>query len=404
MGHQVTVVGIGADGWDGLSANARRAVEAAEVLMGSARQLDLLPASAARRAVWPTPLVPALPGLFTDHEGSRICVLASGDPMFHGIGVTLIRLLGADRVRVLPAPSSASLACARLGWALHETPVVSLVTAPTETLLPHLAHGRHLLVLSRDRHTPAAVAALLRENGFGGTDLTVLEQLGGPRESVSSGVAADWDRAPGDPLNLLALTCRRDPDAARRTRMSGLPDDSFTSDGQLTKQEVRALTLAALAPEPGELLWDVGGGSGSIAIEWLRTDPSCRAIGFERDAVRRDRMAANATGLGVPVLDVRGAAPDALAGAPTPDAIFVGGGVTAPGLLEACWAALPVGGRMVVNAVTAESEALLLSQHAAHGGRLRKFQIYRGESLGGFTAWRPHLPVAQWVVTKKEDA
>lgn len=400
----VTVVGIGADGWDGLSPNARRAVEAAEVLMGSTRQLDLVPESAALRVPWPTPLVPALPALFDEHEGSRICVLASGDPMFHGIGVTLVRLLGADRVRVLPAPSSASLACARLGWALHETPVVSLVTAPAATLIPHLAHGRHLLVLSRNQHTPADVAELLRENGFGDSEITVLEQLGGPAESVASGTARDWTRAPGGALNVLALHCRRDRDAVRRNRIPGLPDGSFDSDGQLTKQEVRALTLSALAPEPGELLWDVGSGSGSIAIEWLRTDPTCRAIGFERDATRRDRMSVNAARLGVPGLDVRGAAPDALAGAPTPDAIFVGGGVTAPGVLDTCWAALSVGGRMVVNAVTAESEALLLAWHADHGGRLRKFQIYRGESLGGFTAWRPHLPVAQWIVTKKEDA
>ncbi len=400
----VTVVGIGADGWDGLPANSRRAVGDAEVLMGSPRQLDLVPESAALRVPWPTPLVPALPALFAEHTGRRICVLASGDPMFHGIGVTLVRLLGADRVRVLPAPSSASLACARLGWALHESPVVSLVTAPAETLLPYLADGRRLLVLSRDAATPATVAGLLRGNGFGDTAITVLEQLGGPGERVASGTAAAWGLPPGDPLNVLALHCYRDRGAARFTRTPGLPDVAYDSDGQLTKQEVRALTVSALAPEPGELLWDVGSGSGSIAIEWLRTDPTCRAIGFERDATRRDRMSANAARLGVPGLDVRGAAPDALAGAPTPDAIFVGGGVTAPGVLDTCWAALSVGGRMVVNAVTAESEALLLAWHADHGGRLRKFQIYRGESLGGFTAWRPHLPVAQWIVTKKEDA
>ncbi|MGW0176234.1 precorrin-6y C5,15-methyltransferase (decarboxylating) subunit CbiE [Rhodococcus sp. NPDC003322] len=400
-GAPVSVVGIGADGWDGLSPNSRRAIEDAEVLMGSARQLDLVPGDSNRlRVPWPSPLVPALPGLFGEHDGRRICVLASGDPMFHGIGVTLVRLLGADRVRVLAHPSSASLACARLGWALHETAVVSLVTAPPEALIPDLAHGRRLLVLSRDAHTPATVAELLRDNGFGDTTITVLEQLGGPAETVVSGTAAGWDRAPGDALNLLALHCLRTAGAVRHTRVPGLPDDAFESDGQLTKQEVRTLTLAALAPEPGELLWDVGGGSGSIAIEWMRTDPTCRAIGFERDDRRRDRIAANASRLGVPGLGVRGAAPESLTGAPIPDAIFLGGGVTAPGVFETCWAALPVGGRIVVNAVTAESEALLLAWHAEYGGRLRKFQIYRGSALGGFTAWRPHLPVAQWIATK----
>ncbi|GAA4474697.1 bifunctional cobalt-precorrin-7 (C(5))-methyltransferase/cobalt-precorrin-6B (C(15))-methyltransferase [Rhodococcus olei] len=400
MGERVTVVGIGADGWDGLSAQARRAVDDAEVLIGSPRQLDLVPESAADRIPWPSPLVPALPGLFAAQDGRRVCVLASGDPMFHGIGVTLVRVLGADRVRVIAHPSSASLACARLGWALHETPVVSLVTAPVTTLVPALADGRRLLVLSRDRHTPNGVAELLRDNGFGDTEVTVLEQLGGALESVASGTAAEWTRSPGDALNLIALHCRRSPGTVRRTRIPGLPDDTFDSDGQLTKQEVRTLTLSALAPEPGELLWDVGGGSGSIAIEWMRTDPTCRAVGFERDATRRDRIVANATRLGVPTLDVRGAAPESLAGAPTPDAVFLGGGVTAPGVFEACWAALPAGGRIVVNAVTAESESLLLRWHAEHGGRLRKFQTYRGEALGGFTAWRPHLPVAQWIATK----
>jgi precorrin-6Y C5,15-methyltransferase (decarboxylating) len=400
MGHPVTVVGIGADGWDGLSRSACRALEDAEVLFGSARQLDLVPGDA-ERVPWPSPLVPALPGLFERYDGRRIGVLASGDPMFHGIGVTLVKLLGADRVRVIAHPSSVSLACARLGWALHATPVVSLVTAPVAVLLPHLADGRRLLVLARDQHTPTAVVELLRDNGFRETEITVLEQLGGPLETVVSGTADAWTRAPGDPLNVVALDCRRDADAVRRTRTPGLPDDSFESDGQLTKQEVRALTVAALAPEPGELLWDVGGGSGSIAIEWMRTDPTCRAIGFERDEMRRSRITANASRLGVPGLDVRGAAPDALAHAPTPDAIFLGGGVTAPGVFDSCWDALPVGGRMVVNAVTAESEVLLLRWHAAHGGALRKFQIYRGSALGGFTAWRPQLPVAQWVVTKE---
>ncbi|MFD1813718.1 precorrin-6y C5,15-methyltransferase (decarboxylating) subunit CbiE [Rhodococcus gannanensis] len=398
--HRITVVGIGADGWEGLSAAACRALSEAEVLFGSTRQLDLVPGDA-ERVAWPSPLVPALPGLFERYVGRRIGVLASGDPMFHGIGVTLVNLLGADRVRVIAHPSSVSLACARLGWALHETPVVSLVTAPVSALLPHLADGRRALVLSRDADTAARVAELLRDNDFGDTSITVLEQLGGPGEAVASGTAATWTREPGDPLNVLALDVRRDADAVRLTRTPGLPDDAFESDGQLTKREVRALTLAALAPESGELLWDVGGGAGSIAIEWMRTDPACRAIGFERDGTRRDRIAGNAVRLGVPALEVRGAAPAALVDAPTPDAIFLGGGVTAPGVFDACWAALPVGGRMVVNAVTAESEMLLLRWRAAHGGALRKFQVYRGDALGGFTAWRPQLPVAQWVVTKE---
>ncbi|TQC42811.1 precorrin-6y C5,15-methyltransferase (decarboxylating) subunit CbiE [Rhodococcus sp. WS4] len=405
MTGPVVVVGIGADGWDGLSPSARREIDGADVLMGSSRQLALIPESPAQRVTWPSPLVPALPGLFEQHNGRRVCVLASGDPMFHGIGVTLVDLLGAERVRVIPHPSSATLACARLGWAAHETPVVSLVNRPVGTLLPALGDRMRLLVLSRDERTPAAVAELLTERGFGPSRLSVLGELGGPEESRLDGTASGWSHDPGARLNVIAIDCRADPDAPRLTRMPGLPDAAFTGDGQMTKHEIRALTLCALAPAAGELLWDVGGGSGTVAIEWMRTHPRCRAVAFERSAARVDQIEANAAGLGVPSLAVFGDAPAAFEDVPSalaaPDAIFVGGGVTQDGLLDECWSRLRVGGRMVANAVTAESEALLLQWFSKCGGQLRKFQVYRGDPLGGFTAWRPQLPVAQWSVTKQ---
>jgi precorrin-6Y C5,15-methyltransferase (decarboxylating) len=398
------VVGVGADGWAGLVAAARTAVEDAEVVFGSARQLALIPSEVTgpQRVSWPSPLVPALPELLAAHAGARQCVLASGDPMFYGIGVTLATLLGPAALRVLPRPSSASLACARLGWALQETPVVSAVGRALETILPELADRRRLLVLTPDAEAPRRVAELLSRNGFGGSTLTLLEQLGGPGERIVAGTAATWSRPPGDPLNLVAIDCAADPAAPRLTRLPGLPDEVYRGDGQLTKAEIRALSLAALAPAPGEMLWDIGGGSGTIAIEWCRTHPACRAITFERTASRREQIAANAAALGVPGVEVRGAVPEALGGTatPSPDAIFLGGGLTQPGVFGACWARLRPGGRLVANAVTAESEALLLTWAAAHGGRLRKFQIYRAEPLGGFTAWRPHLPVAQWSVVK----
>lgn len=323
--------------------------------------------------------------------------------MFHGIGVTLTNLVGPERVRVIAHPSSASLACARLGWALHETPVVSVVNRPVEVITPELADHRRFLVLSRDAGTPAALAVLLQENGYGASELAVLEQLGGDRERIVRGRADGWDHPTGDPLNVVAVRCARGVATLRLTRMPGLPDEAYESDGQLTKQEIRALTLSALAPAPGELLWDVGGGAGSIGIEWMRAAADCRAIGFERDPDRAARIETNARRLGVPGLEIRGSAPDALAGAPRPDAIFLGGGVTAPGVFETCWDRLRPGGRMVVNAVTAESETLVLRWHGLHGGTLRKFQVYRGGPLGGFTAWRPQLPVAQWIATKKES-
>ncbi|WP_280238487.1 precorrin-6y C5,15-methyltransferase (decarboxylating) subunit CbiE [Nocardia abscessus] len=403
-GAPIAVVGIGADGWDGLGRAARDAVGDAEILFGSARQLDLVPpGAAARRVRWPSPLVPALPGLLEEHAGARLCVLASGDPMFYGIGVTLARLLGAPALRVLPQPSSATLACARLGWSLPETPVVSVVGRPLVTVLPELADRRRLLVLSADEHTPRELAALLGRQGFGGSELTVLEQLGGRAERHRAGIAKQWEHPPGDPLNIVAVTCAADPGFARATRLPGLPDELFGGDGQLTKHEIRALTLAALAPAPGELLWDVGGGSGSIAIEWCRAHPGNRAVAFERLERRRRQIADNATALGVPHILVRGEVRAELAadaGIAAPDAIFVGGGLTQDGVLETCWAQLRQGGRLVANAVTAESESLLLSWSSAQGGVLRKFQIYRGEPLGSFTAWRPQLPVAQWSVVK----
>ncbi|QYB04884.1 precorrin-6y C5,15-methyltransferase (decarboxylating) subunit CbiE [Rhodococcus sp. USK10] len=405
MTDPIVVVGIGADGWDGLSPSARRAIETADVVMGSGRQLALIPESPAVRVAWPSPLVPALPGLFEQHHGRRVCVLASGDPMFHGIGVTLVDLLGADRVRVIPHPSSATLACARLGWAAHDTPVVSLVNRPVDTLVPALGDRTRLLVLSRDEHTPAAVAELLTERGFGPSRLTVLGELGGPDESRLDGTASAWSHEPGPRLNVIAIDCRAESGALRLTRLPGLPDAAFTGDGQMTKHEVRALTLCALAPAAGEVLWDVGGGSGTIAIEWMRTHPLCRAVTFERSAARVDQITSNAAALGVPSLAVFGDAPVAFGDVPAdlsaPDAIFVGGGVTQDGLLDECWSRLRVGGRMVANAVTAESEALLLQWFSHCGGQLRKFQVYRGEPLGGFTAWRPQLPVAQWSVTKQ---
>lgn len=397
----IVVVGIGADGWAGLGERARSAITGCEVLFGSPRQLALVPDDdGIDRIPWPTPLVPALPELFAARRGRRIGVLASGDPMFFGIGVTLARLFGPDALDVHPHPSSASLACARLGWPLARIPVVSAVARRLETVLPELSDGRSLLVLSENEHTPKALADLLCAHGFGDTRLTVFDQLGGPDEARRDGIAAAWRHAPGDPLNLVAVQCVADAAAARRTRLPGLDDSAFTGDGQLTKAEIRALTVTALAPAPGELLWDVGGGSGSIAVEWCRTESTCRAVTFEQSAPRRAQITVNAAALGVPGVVVRGEFPGDLGPGAAPDAIFVGGGLTQPGLFDRCWERLRPGGRLVANAVTAESESFLLALSARHGGKLRKFQVYRGEPLGGFTAWRPQLPVAQWIVRK----
>ena len=391
----IVVVGIGADGMVGLASAARAELARATVVYGSRRQLDLLDDSVtAVRREWPSPLLPALPTLFDGTDGD-VHVVASGDPLLHGIGATLIRLFGGDRVVVLPHVSSVTLACARLGWAVQDTEVISLVTAE-----PHTAvrRGGQAVVLSRDGSGPATVARLLTETGRGDSELSVLEQLGGPAERRRDALARAWAANPPDDVDDLNVVAVRYLPDDRVTQV--LPDDAFAHDGQITKQSMRAVTLAALAPRPGELLWDVGSGSGSIAIEWCRGGRGCAAVAFERDEQRRKRIAANAVAFGVTV-DVRGEGPQAFEDAPEPSAIFIGGGLTQPGLLDTCIERLPIGGRLVVNAVTAESEAVMVQGYSRLGGELRRFQHYRGEPLGGFTGWRPAMPVTQWVVTKR---
>lgn len=392
-GRQIVVVGIGADGMSGLSETAQSELRGATVIYGSPRQLDLLDDSVrAPRRRWPSPMLPALETLPDDAPLGDIHVVASGDPMMHGIGATLIRLHGAERVRVLPHVSSVTLACARLGWASHDTEVISLVTAPVHTAV---RRGGHAVVLSRNAGTPAALADILTETGRGASEFTVLENLGGAGERVRTRSADAWAAAPPevDDLNIIAV--RYLPDAGdSRT----LPDDVFQHDGQITKETIRAVTLAALAPRPGELLWDVGSGSGSIAVQWCRTARDCRAAAFESDPARRANITTNARAFGVD-LEVRGEAPHDFDGADTPDAVFIGGGLTGGGMVAACLDRLSAGGRLVANAVTAESEALLVEWHSRLGGELRRFQHYHGEPLGGFTGWRPQMPITQWRVT-----
>ncbi|GAA4298401.1 precorrin-6y C5,15-methyltransferase (decarboxylating) subunit CbiE [Mycobacterium paraffinicum] len=388
----IIVVGIGADGMAGLAETSRRELRRATVIYGSERQLDLLDDTvAAPRRQWPSPMLPALQAL-RDRHAEDIHVVASGDPLLHGIGGTLMRLYGPDQIRVLPHVSSVTLACARMGWNLHDTEVISLVTAP-----PHTAvrRGGQAIVLSKSAATPKELAALLHAHGRGDSELTVLENLGGPTEHRRDGTARHWaDNAPADFDDLNVVAIRYLPDE----RLSPLPDDAFVHDGQITKHGIRAVTLAALAPRPGERLWDVGAGSGSIGVEWCLSWSGCSAVAFERDEQRRRNIGYNAAAFGVGI-EVRGDAPEAFAGLEPPAAIFIGGGLTQPGLLDACLDHLRTGGRLVVNAVTAESEAALAQSHSRLGGQLRRFQHYQGEPLGGFTGWRPQMPVTQWVVT-----
>jgi precorrin-6B C5,15-methyltransferase / cobalt-precorrin-6B C5,C15-methyltransferase len=395
----VTVVGIGADGWAGLSPRSKAAIEQAGVLVGGPRHLALLPeAVPGRRVPLPSPLLPQFQDLVAAHADAPLVVLASGDPMFYGIGATLVRLVGPDCVTVLPHPSSVSLAAARLGWPLDDADVVSLVGRPIELLHPLLQPGRRVLALTAETTAATSIQALLDVRGFGGSQVTVLADLGGEEE-----VVAPADGMPHGRLAIVAIECRLDLGTAPLPRVPGLPDEAFEQDGQITKREVRAQTLSALAPVPGQLLWDVGAGSGSVGIEWMRIHPASRAIAVEPRADRRERIARNAAALGVPgLVVVPGAAPDALLALQTPDAVFIGGGVTTDGVVAACWDALPAGGRLVANAVTLEGQAALADWRRHLGGTLTRIGIERADPLGTFTTWRPALPVVQWSVLKAQ--
>jgi len=390
----LTVVGMGDDGFAGLGRTARRALLDASVVYGGERHLAMLPARLrARREPWPRPFDVAAVLAHRDTAGS-ICVLASGDPMLFGVGATLARQLPADELRVLPAPSSLSLAAARLGWPLQDVETVSLVGRPLATVNAHLHDGTRLFVLSSDGSTPAAIASLLAARGFGPSRMAVLEHLGGPAERRIDGRADAWGPGSLAALNLIAIECRAADETRALPLTSGLPDDAWLHDGQLTKRDVRAVTLARLAPKPHELLWDVGAGCGSIGIEWMRAHPSCRAIAIEAHAERQRFIEHNRDALGVPALQlVAGRAPEALSGLAAPDAIFIGGGVTVPGVLDACWERLKRGGRLVANAVTLQSEATLVAWRENHGGTLTRIALAEAQPLGGFDTWRQALPI-----------
>ncbi|RWA73448.1 precorrin-6y C5,15-methyltransferase (decarboxylating) subunit CbiE [Mesorhizobium sp.] len=393
----LTVVGIGEDGVTGLGDEAKRRIAEAEVVFGGKRHLALVASLVKGEArSWPTPFDAEMRDVLA-LKGKTICVLASGDPFFHGVGVTLARKVKPDEMLVLPAPSSLSLAASRLGWALQDVETISLHGHSIDLIRPLLHPGARILALTSDGDAPAAIAALLDELGFGTSRLTILEALGGPDETRRIVRADAFDLKKINPLNVLALEIESTPDARILPLTVGLADHLFEHDGQITKREVRAVTLSALAPRRGELLWDIGAGSGSIGIEWMLAHPSMRAIAIEADEDRAARIGRNASHCGVPGLVViEGSAPKAFAKLETPDAIFIGGGGSDAGVLDKAIKALRAGGRLVANAVTLEMEALLLDQHTRRGGDLTRIALSRAAPVGSMQAWRPAMPVMQW--------
>mgnify|MGYP001788101951 FL=1 len=398
----LSVIGIGESGLSELSPLARGFVDRASLIVGGKRHLAMLDDSLQPRLVWTSPIETSIESILT-HRGTPVCILASGDPLCYGIGVTLLKYISILEMTIIPAPSTFSLACARLGWSLTDVETISLCGRAPDFLAAILAPDAKLLILSAGADTPQIVADLLTQRGYGDSQITVLEHLGG-RERVISATARAWSKPDVAALNAIAVECRIDPNTTPLNRLPGLPESAYHHDGQLTKREVRAITLAALAPMPGELLWDVGAGCGSIGIEWLRSHPRCRAIAIEQHSHRLQFIADNMAALGTPHLQlVQGKAPAALTDLPTPDAIFIGGGVTAPGLLATCWTALRSGGRLVANAVTVESELQLLQWHQQVGGELTRIAIQRTQMIGGFLGWKPLIPVTQLVVVKSKE-
>jgi len=397
----LSIVGIGEDGVEGLSTVARGLVSGAEIVFGGKRHLGLAaPLIRGAARPWPSPFERGIEEVLAQ-RGRQICVLASGDPYVYGVGSLLARHVPPEQTVVVPAPSAFSLAAARLGWALPETALISLHGRALDLVRPHLQPGARILALTSDGAGPAALARLLAEDGFGATRLTVLEALGGARERVRTTTAAGFDLDSVDDLNTVAIEVAADSGARVIARAAGLPDALFEHDRQITKREIRAVTLSSLAPRHGELLWDVGAGAGSVAIEWMHADPSLRAIAVEARADRAARIRRNAAAFGVPALEVvEGEAPARFEGLASPDAIFIGGGAGDPGMIESAVAALKSGGRLVINAVTLETEGLLIARRAALGGELIRIAIARADFVGDKTGWRPALPITQWAWVK----
>ncbi len=393
----LTVIGLGEVGYDGLPAEQRALIEDAALLVGGERHLAMVPDTAdGKRLVWRRPLLDTVRDIEAA-RGQRVVVLATGHPMSYGIGATLVRYFAPDEMQIIPAAGAFDLACARLGWHREEVARVTLHGRPLDTLRPQLVPNRRILVLSEDGTTPRQVAALLTELGYGASKLQVLEHLGGPDEHLLAATAAEWGDAVVADLNTIAIECVAGADAVVLATTPGLPDEVFANDGQLTKRIVRAATVSALAPRPDACLWDLGAGCGSVSIEWLRASPGGAAYAVERVSERCALIRKNASVLGVPQLNIVESDVAVLVGddLPTPDAVFIGGGLTEE-TVHRSHDALSMHGRLVANAVTVEGEAVLAYAHATYGGELNRIAVATASAVGERTGWRPAMPVTQW--------
>ncbi|MDM3848352.1 MAG: precorrin-6y C5,15-methyltransferase (decarboxylating) subunit CbiE [Aphanizomenon gracile PMC638.10] len=401
MQKWLSIIGIGEDGLVGLSPIALSCLEKAKIIFGGERHLSMIPQDDNREKIsWKSPFSTSITDII-NYRGEAVCILASGDPLCYGVGATILKDIDISEITIIPAPSAFSLACSRLGWSLTEVETLSLCGRPVSLLQSYIYPGAKLLILSEGKNTPAVMAEILINRGYGNSRITILEKMGNINENIITDIAGNWQEENIAPLNTIAVECIADKGIIGLSRFPGLPDSAFHHDGQLTKREVRAVTLSSLAPLPGELLWDVGAGCGSISIEWMRSDRRCRAIAIEQNSTRLNYIADNAAALGTPNLQIMaGKALEVILNLPAPNAIFIGGGVTAPEILENCWNALLPGGRMVVNIVTLEGEQRLYQWYETVGGNFTRIAIQRAEPIGKFLGWKSMSPVTQWVGIK----
>ena len=392
------IIGIGEDGMAGLSAEARGLVENAEAIVGGDRHHDLAGNRTAERIAWPSPF-DAMIETILGFKGRRVVVLVTGDPLWYSVGARILKSIPACEIVFHPQLSSFQWASCRMGWSLADTETLTVHGRAAEQILPWLAPGVRMLLLTKDATSPGTIAALLTERGYGQSRLTVLAALGGPKEKRFDGTAEDWAQDVPD-FHVLAVECVAGPDAEILPR-TGLPDDAFAHDGKITKRTARALALAKLVPVRGGILWDVGCGCGSVAVEWMRAGWEAKAYGIEPKPERREMARANALRLGAPKLElVDGTAPAVLSGLPAPDAVFIGGGISQANI-KACMENLKPHGRLVAHAVTLESEAVLLAAFDAHGGELQRISTETAEPVGPFHGWRPSMTVTQWAWVKR---
>ena len=399
MNAWLHIVGIGEDGLDGLVPAARAVVQSAEVIIGGDRHHQLAGLVFAERLKWPSPF-DALIAQLQALRGKRVVVLATGDPLWFSVGARIGRSIDPSEITYYPQISAFQLAAARMGWSMADVEMLTVHGRPVEQMIAFIQPDQRLLILTTGDQTPVQIAKFLADRGFGASKMTVLAAMGGEHELRFDGIAATWGHeVPA--FNTLAVDCIAAPDAALLPRVPGLPDELFEHDGTMTKRETRAVTIAKLMPMRGALLWDIGTGCGSVAVEWMRAARYAQAIGIEPRADRRAMAAQNALALGTPKLELlAGTAPEVLEGLASPDAIFVGGGLT-DGVFDGAWGALKPLGRFVSNAVTLESEAILMELHKKYGGELVRLAVTRAEPVGPYRGWRPFMPVTQWSLIKR---